>query len=253
MKKIISMVLALVMVMGLSVTAMAVEPVRTEDTESGKVTVRIQDITDGKNYTGKIEVPATGKVTSFDASQTEDTYYVVMDWTVQSTLIYTVNATDYKWNVYGGGEGSEVKLNGTEKTTPPTHARYDVDGKWTGEATITVNVANWSNVDITATPSWKSGVKGVDKNVTKDMVITGLDKLDPTPIDSVAKGKTPESDAVTTADVAPKSVFNKTIKTDTTSEYRITDGAISDTKNQQDAIIGTLTVTIAKAAPAAGN
>lgn len=244
MKKIISMVLALVMVMGLSVTAMAVEPVRTE--ESGKVTVRIQDLAGGKNYTGKIEVPATGKVTPFDASKTEDTYYVVMDWTVQSTLTYTVNATDYKWNVYGGGEGSEVKLNGTENTTPPTHARYDVDGKWTGEATITVNVANWSNVDITATPSWESGKETDNKGVTKNMVITGLDDLGFTPIDSVAKGKTPESDAVTTEDVTPKSVFNKTITTDTTSECRITDGAIGDTNNQQNAIIGTLTVTIAK-------
>lgn len=244
MKKIISMVLALVMVMGLSVTAMAVEPVRTE--ESGKVTVRIQDLTGGKNYTGKIEVPATGKVTPFDASKTDDTYYVVMDWTVQSTLIYTVNATDYKWNVYGGGEGSEVKLNETKDTTPPTHARYDVDGKWTGEATITVTVANWSNVDITATPSWQSGRKGIEKNVTKDMEIIGLDKLSSTTIGSAAKDKTPDSDAVTVANVKPQSVFDKTIKTDTTSECRITDGAIGDTNNQQNAIIGTLTVTIAK-------
>lgn len=246
MKKIISMVLALVMVMGLSVTAMAVEPVETKDEESGKVTVRIQDLTGGNNYTGKIEVPATGKVTSFDASKTEDTYYVVMDWTVQSTLTYTVNATDYKWNVYGTSGENEVKLNGTENTTPPTHARYDVDGKWTGQATITVNVANWSNVDITATPSWESGKKGTDKNVTKDMVITGLDKLDATPIDSAAKDKTPDSDAVTAANVTPKSVFNKTITTDTPSDCRITGGAISDTNNQQSAIIGTLTVTIAK-------
>lgn len=246
MKKIISMVLALVMVMGLSVTAMAVDPVETKDEQSGKVTVRIQDITDGKNYTGKIEVPATGKVTPFDASQTEDSYYVVMDWTVQSTLTYTVNATDYKWNVYGGGEGSEVKLNGTENTTPPTHARYDVEGKWTGEATITVNVANWSNVDITATPSWESGKETDNKGVTKNMVITGLNDLDFTPIDSAAKGKTPESLAVTATDVTPKSVFDKTIKTDTTSECRITDGAIGETNNQQNAIIGTLTVTIAK-------
>ena len=246
MKKIISMVLALVMVMGLSVTAMAVDPVETKDEQSGKVTVRIQDITDGKNYTGKIEVPATGKVTPFDASYTEDSYYVVMDWTVQSTLTYTVNATDYKWNVYGGGEGSEVKLNGTENTTPPTHARYDVEGKWTGEATITVNVANWSNVDITATPSWESGKETDNKGVTKNMVITGLNDLGFTPIDSAAKGKTPESLAVTATDVTPKSVFDKTIKTDTTSECRITDGAIGDTNNQQNAIIGTLTVTIAK-------
>lgn len=247
MKKIISMVLALVMVMGLSVTAMAVEPVETKDEESGKVTVRIQDLAGGNNYTGKIEVPATGKVTPFDASQTEDTYYVVMDWTVQSTLTYTVNATDYKWNVYGTDEsGNDVKLNGTDKTTSPTKARYDVEGKWTGEATITVNVANWSNVDITATPSWESGKKGIDKNVTKNMVIIGLDKLSSTTIGSAAKDKTPDSDAVTVANVTPKSVFNKTITTDTPSDCRITGGAISDTNNQQSAIIGTLTVTIAK-------
>lgn len=247
MKKIISMVLALVMVMGLSVTAMAVEPVESTDPTNGKVTVRIQDLAGGKNYTGKIEVPATGKVTPFDASQTEDTYYVVMDWTVQSTLTYTVNATDYKWNVYGTDEsGNDVKLNGTDKTTSPTKARYDVEGKWTGEATITVNVANWSNVDITATPSWESGKETDNKGVTKNMVITGLNDLGFTPIDSAAKGKTPESLAVTATDVTPKSVFDKTIKTDTTSECRITDGAIGDTNNQQNAIIGTLTVTIAK-------
>lgn len=253
MKKIISMVLALVMVMGLSVTAMAVDPVETKDEQPGKVTVRIQDIADGKNYTGKIEVPATGDVTSFADATITDTYYVVMDWTVKSTLTYTVGQDGYKWNVYGTSEGSEVKLNGTKNTTPPTHARYDVDGKWTGEATITVNVANWSNVDITATPSWASGKKADNRGVTKDMVIIGLDGLGFTPIDSAAKGKTPDSDAVTTANVTPKTVFNKTIKTDTTSECRITDGAIIDTDNQQNAIIGTLTVTIAKAASTPGN
>lgn len=247
MKKIISMVLALVMVMGLSVTAMAVDPVQTKDEQSGKVTVRIQDITDGKNYTGKIEVPATGNVTPFAEATITDTYYVVMDWTVKSTLTYTVGQDGYKWNVYGTDEsGNDVKLNGTDKTTSPTKARYDVEGKWTGEATITVNVANWSNVDITATPSWESGKETDNKGVTKNMVITGLDNLGFTPIDSAAKDKTPDSGAVTTANVTPKSVFDKTIKTDTTSECRITDGAIGDTNNQQNAIIGTLTVTIAK-------
>lgn len=247
MKKIISMVLALVMVMGLSVTAMAEEPNKT-----GKVTIIDQSQTP---YEETIKVPAKGSVAPF--TKDNETYYVIMDWSVESTLTYTVNSTDYKWNVYNVEKGTETLLTGETpvKDKTATMGRYDVNGKWSGYANITVNVTNWSNVDITATPVWVAGTQTKDgaNGVTKDIKIDGM----PT-----AKGQTiTRADATITdtnfattqvTDNTATKLFEARIDNDNKDSIcKIVDGAIKDTKNGYNAIIGTLTVTIAKAAPAA--
>ena len=249
MKKIISMVLALVMVMGLSVTAMAEEP-----NKSGKVTIVNKT---ELPHDETIEVPAKGNVAPFTTEN--ETYYVIMDWSVESTLTYTVNSADYKWNVYNVEKGTETLLTGETpvKDKTATMGRYDVNDKWSGKATITVNVTNWSNVDITATPVWVAGIKTKDgaNGVTKDIEIAGM---------PAAKGQTitRADDGIDATNFATTQVtnntatelFKATIDNDTPNAHcRITDGAIKDTKNGYNAIIGTLTVTIDKAAPATGN
>lgn len=250
MKKIISMVLALVMVMGLSVTAMAEEPNKT-----GKVTIIDQSQTP---YEETIKVPAKGSVAEFNKDN--ETYYVIMDWSVESTLTYTVNSTDYKWNVYNVTGENETLLTGktTNKTDKATMGRYDVNGTWSGTATITVNVTNWSNVDITANATWADSRKpaegNADNGVTKDIKTTGIENTSKN-ITRADKDITAENYTTTrVTSNAPTELFKATIDNDTEgATCKITDGAIIDTKNGYNAIIGTLTVTIAKAAPAAGN
>lgn len=252
MKKIISMVFALVMVMGLSVTAMA------EDTYSkpdGKVTI----VDSSHQHTETIPVPAKGSVAPF--TKDNETYYVIMDWSVESTLTYTVGKEDYKWNVYNVENDTETRLTGETPVTDKlaTMGRYDVNGKWSGKATITVNVTNWSNVNITATPEWKNGEKteandASDNGVSENIVLQDKPTQTPTTINRADEDVTAAGQKDSTATSAK--VFDLTIDNTPTASpnaNKITSGAIRDTKDKYSAIIGTLTVTIAKAAPAAGN
>lgn len=119
MKKIISLLLALVMVMGLSVTAFAVENEAT---------------------TG---VPATS-----DAAITADyetgtavyksTYKVTVAWEREGTLRYTDAAKVYQWNT--------DKLTYEEKTGETTDTVWTVD-----KAAVKITVTNYSDKGITAT------------------------------------------------------------------------------------------------------
>lgn len=245
MKKIISMVLALVMVMGLSVTAMAEEPNKTGE-------VRIIDQTQ-KPYEETITVPAKGSVAPF--TNDNETYYVIMDWSVESTLTYTVNATDYKWNVYNVKGNTETLLTGktTVKDKTATMGRYDVNDKWSGTATITVNVTNWSNVDITAKATWKDSEKPTkgtpDNGVTKDIKIAGMPENTEQTITRADDGIDASNFATTqvTNNTATK-LFEAKIDNDTEgATCKITDGAIKNTEGGYSAIIGTLTVKIEKA------
>lgn len=243
MRKIISMVLALVMVMGLSVTAMAEEPNKT-----GKVTIIDQSQTP---YEETIKVPAKGSVAPF--TKDNETYYVIMDWSVESTLTYTVNSTDYKWNVYNVEKGTETLLTGETpvKDKTATMGRYDVNDQWSGYANITVNVTNWSNVDITAKATWKDSAKptggAAENGVTKDIKTMGITS---TSKDITRADSSITKDNYTTAkaeNIQSTELFKVKIDNDSKdSTCKIVDGAIKNTDNGYNAIIGTLTVTIAK-------
>ena len=243
MKKIISMVLALVMVMGLSVTAMAEDGYSKPD---GKVTI----VDSSQEHTETIDVPAKGIVAPF--TKENETYYVIMDWSVESTLTYTVNKTDYKWNVYNVDNSTETLLTGETpvKDKAATMGRYDVNGKWSGKATITVNVTNWSNVDITATPVWVDGTKTKDgaNGVTKDIKIEGMPTATKQTIARADNGIDATNFATTqVTDNTATKLFEAKIDNDTEgATCKITDGAIKNTDGGYSAIIGTLTVTIAK-------
>lgn len=280
MKKIISMVLALVMVMGLSVTAMA------DDGNSGTKktgTVTITDFSANPAQPGttgnatQIPVPATGNVTAlnideFDQRTDNKTNYVVMEWTVDSSLTYTVGATDYQWNVYNtataeGGATTETKLTNNndtattgENTTPPKAnlGRYDEKGTWSGQATITVTVENWSNVDVYATTKWAPGkVTDGSNGVTKDIVVSNM----PTDITSekIARAdKKANGDLLMqNTEVQKKTIYTATIdntkETYAENDCYISAGAIENSADgKQNATIGTLSVTIANVVPTGG-
>lgn len=146
MKKIISMVLALVMVMGLSVTAMAEEG--TAITKDGKVVIK--DFSQASSNTTSIEIPA--KYTTSVESNTDVTAknYVYMAWTVQSTLEYVVDSNSYTWNVYSDTKGENLIPDTDPDKTKPLSAGYSVKGKWKDNtsAIINVTVENWSNRDV---------------------------------------------------------------------------------------------------------
>lgn len=279
MKKIISMVLALVMVMGLSVTAMADGGTPASKKPTGTVTITDFSATSPQpGTTGnatQIPVPATGSVKPLDINAFDNTgnktNYVVMEWTVDSSLTYTVGATDYQWNVYNtttaeGGATTETKLtnNGNDTTgesTPKANlGRYDAKGTWYGQATITVTVENWSNVDVYATTVWNSGkvMTGNSNGVTKDIVVSNM----PTNVTSkkIARADKGEGDVLLmqTTSATKAEIYTATIDNtkDTYGEddCYISAGAIANSGDgKQNATIGTLSVTIANEAPATGN
>lgn len=277
MKKIISMVLALVMVMGLSVTAMADGGTPASKEPTGTVTITDFSANPAQpgttNDPAQIPVPATGNVAKlnideFDKNPDNKTNYVVMEWTVDSSLTYTVGATDYQWNVYNtataeGGATTETKLtnNGTTTTgenSPKANlGRYDEKGTWSGKATITVTVENWSNVDVYATTVWNSGKVNVANGVTKDIVVSNM----PTDITSekIARAdKKANGDLLMQTNTPTKAtIYEVTIDNTKTNHAEkdcyISAGAIANsTSGKQNATIGTLSVTITNA-PATGN
>ncbi len=247
MKKIMCMILALVMVMSLNVTAMA------GDT-SGTVKILVSSST---TDTTEITVPARGSVAAF--TNTNETYYVEMEWFVTSSLTYTVNSTDYVWNVYNvttDGSETETKLTNSDASTESkptaTMGRYDVNGKWSGTATIKVDVKNWSNVAVKATATWADSKKpesgAADNGITKDIETTGIETKTMT-FAKADSAVTVENYATTQVEsLSSTELFNVTIDNESTSATcKITDGAIKDTNNGDPITIGTLTVTIAKA------
>lgn len=282
MKKIISMILALVMVMGLSVTAMAEGDNPASKKSAGTVTITDFSATPAQpgttNDPTQIPVPATGDVkalniSEFDKDSNNKTNYVVMEWTVDSSLTYAVGETDYQWNVYNTATGdngatTETKLTNNnetattgENTTPPKAnvGRYDQKGKWTGKATITVTVENWSNVDVYATTKWAPGkvVTGNSNGVTKDIVVSNM----PTDVksrtiaraDKNANGELlMQTDTPTKAEIY-KAIIDNTKQTYAKNDCYISAGAIANSKDgSQNATIGTLSVTIANVAPTGG-
>lgn len=164
MKKIISMVLALVMVMGLSVTAMA---------ESG--TVVIKDFSQTNPNTTKIQIPAKFSETKpTDNSKVTARNYVYMEWSVDSTLKYVIDSSSYTWNVYSDAAGKNLIPTDDSKNTTPLSAGYSVKGHWddSTRATINVTVENWSNRDV-----WvQYALEGAGVSTTKDTAgkVTGV-------------------------------------------------------------------------------
>ena len=234
MKKIISMVLALVMVMGLSVTAMA--------TESPVV---IKDLSKNSNTT--IDIPAdydeTKKPTKNEQVTTKN--YVYMEWTVQSTLKYVIDSSSYTWNVYSDPEGTNLVSDANPR---PHSARYSVKGYWddSTSATINVTVENWSNQDVwvkyalEGAQAATADTSGKVTGVTEAISFTGVTLPETKKLET--KANVNSTDLVTEASKSE-------IKDLVITGANIASGAI----NRNVDSIGTLTVTISDKDLTTGN
>lgn len=239
MKKIISMVLALVMALGLSVTAMA---------ESGKVVIK--DFSQTSPNTTDIQIPAKFTETKpEDNSAVTARNYVYMEWSVDSTLKYVIDSSSYTWNVYSDATGNTVIPADDTNNTKPLSAGYSVKGHWdkNTKATINVTVENWSNRDVWvkytldgATAAAPDTTTGKVTGVTEKITFTGYTFPEPTQLVTNANVNSTELVAE-----ANKSELKNFVITGA----NIASGAI----NSDVTSIGTLTVTISNEAPAAGN
>lgn len=236
MKKIISMVLALVMVMGLSVTAMA---------ESG--TVVIKDFSQTNPNTTKIQIPAKFSETKPTGNSDVTTKnYVYMEWSVESTLKYVIDKSSYTWNVYSDPEGTNLVSDDNPR---PRSARYSVKGHWddSTSATINVTVENWSNQDV-----WvKYALEGANVSTTTDGAGKVIGVTEPIAFKGVSLPETTQ--LVTKANVDSTELVTVASKSEI-KDLMITGANIaSGAINKDVSSIGTLTVTISNEAPAAGN
>lgn len=124
MKKLLSLALALVLVMGLSVTAFASSP--------------IENLESPANASQNVEAAYTAATDKSSGT----VYYVTVDWVPTGTgLAYTGEQAVYTWN------GSSMQY---EKNTE--HAEYKAAG-WSGRKGYTVTVTNQSNGSINVTTS----------------------------------------------------------------------------------------------------
>lgn len=226
MKKITSLILALVMALSLTVTALAADPV------TGKVT--ITDFTAATTKT--IEIPADYANTVTNAKDIPTQYYVYMEWNVTSSLKYTVDANSYEWKVYSDENGkSEMTTEQTTANTQPKSAGYAINGTWSGEAIVSVKVENWSNKDVKVSYTFDGAAAAGD--VTKAFTFNQTAWNLPSAAKTIATKADYTSTALVTA--VNDGGVNFTIQA-----AEITAGAIKNNVTS----IGTLTVTVEEAA-----
>lgn len=165
MKKIISVILALVMVMGLSVTAMA------EGLTSGKITIT----TDGAHTdsTGKpgeswnIAVP--GGFTKIDPTDTntDEVYYVEVEWDVKSTIEYQIGTKGYAWKLYDDANATTLHTDGKTVQSAGYESKGDV---WAGNATVNLTVTSWSSRALKASTTFRGAATTDDATNIKDNI-----------------------------------------------------------------------------------
>lgn len=119
MKKIMSLVLALALVLSMGVTVFAAD-----------VTVGNGDDTIPENSN---PVNVTAKYVAGENVSAGTKYLVNVSWTVSSTLTYKDKTKTYTWNT----NDMQYQLTHTAET-----------GTWTGDATVDLTVTNKSNADI---------------------------------------------------------------------------------------------------------
>ena len=198
MKKIISVILALVMVMGLSVTAMAEEPAT-----KGKITIT----TDGAHTdsTGKpgeswdIAVPGGFTKIQPTDENTDEVYYVEVEWAVKSTIEYRIGTKGYAWNLYDDATATTPHTDGTSVKSAGYESKGDV---WDGNATVNLTVTSWSSRALAASTTFRGATTADDATNIKQPITfaegTGKSTCD---IDSattmISNGETYTNKAVT--------------------------------------------------------
>ena len=206
MKKIMSLVLALALVLSMGVTVFAAE-------STNPTTVTGEDI---DNYKGNIEVTAGYTAAKYDTGAT--VYNVVVEWRHDGSITYTGNQYYYNWTVNGDDIGY---VKDAEKSK---------DAHWTvsDDAAVAITVTNKSNAAIKAT----CGAPAVTGNVTK---VTGQ-------YDSASNGTLTLKSAAPEASELPDKTAGTAQKGTATYSIKDVEGSISG----ENAVIATISVTIAK-------
>lgn len=132
MKKIMSLVLALALVLSMGVTVFAEET-----------------IVDNTTGNGSKDIDVTAKYEAGDKAWGGEKYYVTISWSETNNLKYKDNTVTYNWNT------TDMKYEESK----------GADGAFTGTDVITVNVENKSNMAITATCAVK---EAADYTMTTD-------------------------------------------------------------------------------------
>lgn len=149
MKKIMSLVLALALVLSMGVTVFAAE-------NSGSTTVT--DPIDAAGNSKDINVTAGYTEPKYTVDGT--VYHVVVAWSQTGTITYTGDRYTYTWKP---GEGD--------------YGRYDQTGEaahWTvTDAKVAITVTNKSNAAITATCATPKGESGITVTGNYDTVSNG--------------------------------------------------------------------------------
>lgn len=211
MKKIMSLVLALALVLSMGVTVFAAG-------NSGSTTVT--DPTDTEHNSESIDVTAGYTAAKYDTGAT--VYHVVVAWEKTGTITYAGNQYYYDWKV---DENNFGYVRNDEKST---------DAGWTVKnATVAITVTNKSNAAITATcgaPAAKTetGVTGIEGHYGVGTAQTAELKLESAAPATVGPDTTEEQ--------------LKGAAKEGKATYTITgvNGAIS----QDNVVIGTITVSI---------
>lgn len=244
MKKITSLILALVMALSLTVTALAADTspviIKGDAAAFGAAT-----------KTWNVEVPAgfDGTNAPTQESDVAATYYVKIEWSFDGTnsLKYVDDKAHYSWKVLDANNADAT----TSSAEVPTHAGYEVGQQWQGTAKINVTVTNWSNramkADMTFAPV-TTVVTGEETGVTKAINTSaegclkwaGYDGAAETQtagiiVNSAAAGVAFAND---TSAVTAGIVGNGSLTIDGTK----LGGAI----NKNNTVIGTLTITLAE-------
>lgn len=160
MKKLIGMIMAIAMTFALATTAFAVQSPVTISSDTVKEDEHNVKYNENGNTIG-IDIPATFVAGATDPYKVEANYYVIVKYTVDSKLKFTVGESAYTWNVNVGETTKEAKHTLNNQYT----------GDWSGTATVDVTVENWSNRDMQAALSFTGAAKNENNGVLDQIVV----------------------------------------------------------------------------------
>lgn len=174
MKKIMSLVLALALVLSMGVTVFAEEA--TVGDSTGTIPANSNTVNVTANYVAGKNVSAGTK------------YLVNVSWNVSGTLTYTDKTKTYTWST----TDMKYELTDTAET-----------GTWTGDATVDLTVTNKSNADISVECSDVTKAAGLTMTATFDKQTFDVKTAAPAEVtDTSVKVADPVTAKLTISDVS---------------------------------------------------